>query len=35
MSSNLDRKAVPASARQGLGVVVVVLGLLLLSSVPA
>jgi hypothetical protein len=35
MSSNRDRKAVSTDARQGLGVVVVVLGLLLLSSVPA
>jgi hypothetical protein len=35
MTANEDRKLVSAGARQGLGVVVLVLGLLLLSSVPA
>jgi len=32
MASNEDRKAISAEARQGLGIIVVVLGLLLLSS---
>jgi hypothetical protein len=35
MTSNEHGKAISAEARQGLGILVVVPGLLLLSSVPA